>query len=109
MKKRLLSALLALALVFVLLPTTALAKVVKSDEDISIAGIDWKFESDSEVGYFYNGNFTTTEPSDSSLKLTKNSNTITVTVYGNVTVSDIKVHKNIDIGEKINLIITGGN
>lgn len=109
MKKRLLSALLALALVFVLLPTTALAKVVKSDEDISIAGIDWKFESDSEVGYFYNGNFTTTEPSDSYLKLTKNSNTITVTVYGNVTVSDIKVHKNIDIGEKINLIITGGN
>lgn len=109
MKKRLLSALLALALVFVLLPTTALAKVVKSDEDISIAGIDWKFESDSEVGYFYNGNFTTTEPSDSYLKLTKNSNTITVTVYGNVTISDIKVHKNIDIGEKINLIITGGN
>lgn len=109
MKKRLLSALLALALVFVLLPTTALAKVVTSDEDISIAGIDWKFESDSEVGYFYNGNFTTDEPNGSYLKLTKNSNTITVTVYGNVTVSDIKVHKNFDIGEKINLIITGGN
>lgn len=107
MKKRLLSALLALALVFVLLPTTALAKVVTSDEDISIAGIDWKFESDSEVGYFYNGNFTTDEPSGSYLKLTKNSNTITVTVYGNVTVSDIKVHKNFEIGEKINLIITG--
>ena len=109
MKKRLLSALLALALVFVLLPTTALAKVVTSDEDISIAGIDWKFGSDSEVGYFYNGNFTTDEPNGSYLKLTKNSNTITVTVYGNVTVSDIKVHKNFDIGEKINLIITGGN
>lgn len=107
MKKRLLSALLALALVFVLLPTTALAKVVTSDEDISIAGIDWKFGSDSEVGYFYNGNFTTDEPNGSYLKLTKNSNTITVTVYGNVTVSDIKVHKNFDIGEKINLIITG--
>ena len=109
MKKRLLSALLALALVFVLLPTTALAKVVPSNEDISIAGIDWKFESDSEVGYFYNGNFTTDEPNGSYLKLTKDSNTITVTVYGNVTVSDIKVHKNFDIGEKINLIITGGN
>lgn len=107
MKKRLLSALLALALVFVLLPTTALAKVVKSDEDISIAGIDWKFESDSEVGYFYNGNFTTTEPSGSYLKLTKNSNTITVTVYGNVTVSDIKVHNNFSTQDKINLIITG--
>lgn len=109
MKKRLLSALLALALVFVLLPTTALAKVVKSDEDISIAGIDWKFESDSEVGYFYNGNFTTTEPSGSYLKLTKNSNTITVTVYGNVTVSDISVHNNFSTQDKINLIITGGN
>lgn len=107
MKKRLLSALLALALVFVLLPTTALAKVVKSDEDISIAGIDWKFESDSEVGYFYNGNFTTTEPSGSYLKLTKNSNTITVTVYGNVTVSDISVHNNFSTQDKINLIITG--
>ena len=107
MKKRLLSALLALALVFVLLPTTALAKVVKRDEDISIAGIDWKFESDSEVGYFYNGNFTTTEPSGSYLKLTKNSNTITITVYGNVTVSDIKVHNNFSTQDKINLIITG--
>ena len=107
MKKRLLSALLALALVFVLLPTTALAEVVKSDEDISIAGIDWKFESDSEVGYFYNGNFTTTEPSGSYLKLTKNSNTITITVYGNVTVSDIKVHNNFSTQDKINLIITG--
>lgn len=107
MKKRLLSALLALALVFVLLPTTALAKVVKSDEDISIAGIDWKFESDSEVGYFYNGKFTTDEPNSSYLKLTKNSNTITITVYGNVTVSDISVHNNFSTQDKINLIITG--
>lgn len=107
MKKRLLSALLALALVFVLLPTTALAKVVKSDEDISIGGIDWKFESDSEVGYFYNGNFTTTEPSDSYLKLTKSSDTITVTVSGYVTVSDINVHNNFLTQDKINLIITG--
>lgn len=110
MKKRLLSALLALALVFVLLPTTALAKVVTSNEDISIAGIGWKFESDSEVGYFYNGNFTTDEPNGSYLKLTKSSDTITVTVYGNVTVSNIKVHKDfVDIGEKINLIIAGNN
>lgn len=39
MKKRLLSALLALALVFVLLPTTALAGVTTgSDYDISING-----------------------------------------------------------------------
>lgn len=110
MKKRLLSALLALALVFVLLPTTALAKVVTSNEDISIAGIGWKFESDGEVGYFYNGNFTTDEPNGSYLKLTKSSDTITVTVYGNVTVSNIKVHKDfVDIGEKINLIIAGNN
>lgn len=106
MKKRLLSALLALALVFVLLPTTALAGVAKgSDYDISINGTNYVF-SDSETCYF-KSSFTTTKPSDSYLELTKNSNTITVTVYGKVTVSNIKVHKDFDIGEKINLIITG--
>ena len=42
MKKRLLSALLALALVFVLLPTTALAGVTRgSDYDISINGTNY--------------------------------------------------------------------
>ena len=109
MKKRLLSALLALALVFVLLPTTALAGVTRgSDYDISINGTNYVF-SDSETCYFKN-NFTTTEPSGSYLKLTKSSDTITVTVYGNVTVSNIKVHKDfVDIGEKINLIIAGNN
>lgn len=53
MKKRLLSALLALALVFVLLPTTALAEVTTGkDYDISINGKGWKFEKDTPV-YFY--------------------------------------------------------
>ena len=48
MKKRLLSALLALALVFVLLPTTALAEVTTGkDYDISINGKGWKFEKDT--------------------------------------------------------------
>ena len=42
MKKRLLSALLALALVFVLLPTTALASSI--DPDITIAGTEYDFE-----------------------------------------------------------------
>lgn len=109
MKKRLLSALLALALVFVLLPTAALAGVAKgSDYDISINGTNYVF-SDSETCYF-KSSFTSTEPSSPYLKLTKSSDTITVTVYGNVTVSNIKVHKDfVDIGEKINLIIAGNN
>ena len=106
MKKRLLSALLALALVFVLLPTTALAGVAKgSDYDISINGTNYVF-SGSETCYFKN-NFTTTEPSGSYLKLTKSSDTITVTVSGYVTVSDINVHNNFSTQDKINLIITG--
>lgn len=106
MKKRLLSALLALALVFVLLPTTALAGVTTgSDYDISINGKKYVF-SDSETCYF-KSSFTTTEPSSPYLKLTKNSNTITVTVSGYVTVSDINVHNNFSTQDKINLIITG--
>lgn len=106
MKKRLLSALLALALVFVLLPTTALAGVTTgSDYDISINGTNYVF-SGSETCYFKN-NFTTTEPSSPYLKITKNSNTITVTVSGYVTVSDINVHNNFSTQDKIDLIITG--
>ena len=53
MKKRLLSALLALALVFVLLPTTALAEVTTGDDyDISINGKGWKFEKDTTSGAY---------------------------------------------------------
>lgn len=106
MKKRLLSALLALALVFVLLPTTALAEVTtESDYDISINGTNYVF-SDSETCYF-KSSFTSTEPSSPYLKLTKSSDTITVTVSGYVTVSDISVHNNFSTQDKINLIITG--
>ena len=106
MKKRLLSALLALALVFVLLPTTALAGVTTgSDYDISINGKKYVF-SDSETCYF-KSSFTTTEPSSPYLKLTKSSDTITVTVSGYVTVSDISVHNNSSTQDKINLIIKG--
>lgn len=106
MKKRLLSALLALALVFVLLPTTALAGVTtESDYDISINGTNYVF-SDSETCYF-KSSFTSTEPSSPYLKLTKSSDTITVTVSGYVTVSDISVHNNFSTQDKINLIITG--
>ena len=89
MKKRLLSALLALALVFVLLPTTALAEVTTGkDYDISINGKGWKFEKDTPV-YFYgydpsNYFFSTTADhqwtTNSNLMLTKEGNTVTITI-----------------------------
>ena len=89
MKKRLLSALLALALVFVLLPTTALAgETTGKDYDISINGKGWKFEKDTPV-YFYgydpsNYFFSTTEDhqwtTNSNLMLTKEGNTVTITI-----------------------------
>lgn len=89
MKKRLLSALLALALVFVLLPTTALAGVTTGkDYDISINGKGWKFEKDTPV-YFYgydpsNYFFSTTADhqwtTNSNLMLTKEGNTVTITI-----------------------------
>lgn len=94
MKKRLLSALLALALVFVLLPTTALAgETTGKDYDISINGKGYKFDSDGSSGYitaYYYGNspsnyFFSTEANDnwatnSNLKLTKEGNTVTITI-----------------------------
>lgn len=94
MKKRLLSALLALALVFVLLPTTALAgETTGKDYDISINGKGYKFDSDGSNGYitaYYYGYspsnyFFSTEPNDnwatnSNLKLTKEGNTVTITI-----------------------------
>lgn len=89
MKKRLLSALLALALVFVLLPTTALAgETTGKDYDISINGKGWKFEKDTPV-YFYgydpsNYFFSTTADhqwtTNSNLMLTKEGNTVTITI-----------------------------
>lgn len=89
MKKRLLSALLALALVFVLLPTTALAGVTTGkDYDISINGKGWKFEKNTPV-YFYgydpsNYFFSTTADhqwtTNSNLMLTKEGNTVTITI-----------------------------
>lgn len=94
MKKRLLSALLALALVFVLLPTTALAGVTtKSDYDISINGTGWKFDTDGSGAcipvYYYgsqpsNYSFKTDAndkwTTDSNLMLTKKGNTVTITI-----------------------------
>lgn len=94
MKKRLLSALLALALVFVLLPTTALAgETTGKDYDISINGKGYKFDSDGSNGYitaYYYGNspsnyFFSTKAdhqwtTDSNLKLTKEGNTVTITI-----------------------------
>ncbi len=96
MKKRLLSALLALALVFVLLPTTALAGVTtgKEDYDISINGKGWKFDkednSDAYIPVYFYGNdpsryFFSTEANDnwttnSNLMLTKEGNTVTITI-----------------------------
>lgn len=90
MKKRLLSALLALALVFVLLPTTALAEVTTgSDYDISINGKGWKFDTDDSGAYipvYYYANYSfNTDANDnwatnSNLKLTKEGNTVTITI-----------------------------
>ena len=87
MKKRLLSALLALALVFVLLPTTALAGVTRgSDYDISINGTNYVF-SDSETCYF-KSSFTSTAPSSPYLKLTKSSDTYKIDVSADVTITN---------------------
>lgn len=90
MKKRLLSALLALALVFVLLPTTALAgETTGSDYDISINGTGWKFETDDSgacipVYYYADYTFNTEEGygfrTNDNLMLTKEDNTVTITI-----------------------------
>ena len=91
MKKRLLSALLALALVFVLLPTTALAGETtgKEDYDISINGKGWKFERDNTSGayipvyYYHTGvfdNANNKNRTNDNLELTKKDNTVTITI-----------------------------
>lgn len=93
MKKRLLSALLALALVFVLLPTTALAGETtgKEDYDISINGKGWKFERDNTSGayipayYYHTNEFSADENyrklyTNDNLMLTKEDNTVTITI-----------------------------
>lgn len=89
MKKRLLSALLALALVFVLLPTTALAEVTTGkDYDISINGKGWKFEKDTfgayiPVYYYHTGvfdNANNQNRTNDNLELTKKDNTVTITI-----------------------------
>ena len=134
MKKRLLSALLALALVFVLLPTTALAEeTTGKDYDISINGKGYKFDSDGSNGYitaYYYGNsplnyFFSTKADEkwatnSNLKLTKEGNTVTITIRPrkaypyespNFTLKKESTEKNdvpcIEMGNDNNLVITG--
>lgn len=134
MKKRLLSALLALALVFVLLPTTALAgETTKSDYDISINGKGWKFDTDDSgacipvyyYGYSPSNYFFSTKANDnwatnSNLKLTKEGNTVTITIRPrkaypyespNFTLKKESTEKNdvpcIKMGNDNNLVITG--
>lgn len=98
MKKRLLSALLALALVFVLLPTTALAEVVSDyfDCDISILGNYWKFEKDSNNEYlpvYYKSEASSFEdstvaPENNYLEIRKTGEKeITITVHGDVNIT----------------------
>lgn len=98
MKKRLLSALLALALVFVLLPTTALAEVVRDyfDCDISILGNYWKFEKDSNNEYlpvYYRSEASSFEdstiaPENNYLEIRKTGEKeITITVHGDVNIT----------------------
>lgn len=134
MKKRLLSALLALALVFVLLPTTALAgETTGSDYDISINGTGWKFETDDSgaciPAYYYHTNeFSADENyrklyTNDNLMLTKEGNTVTITIrrgtshdHGNYspitfTLKKESTKKNdvpcIKMGNDNNLVITG--
>lgn len=135
MKKRLLSALLALALVFVLLPTTALAGVTTgSDYDISINGRGWKFEKDTTSGayipayYYHTNEFSADENyrnlyTNDNLMLTKEGNTVTITIrrgtshdHGNYspitfTLKKESTKKNdvpcIEMGNDNNLVITG--
>lgn len=105
MKKRLLSALLALALVFVLLPTTALAGEVTTNGDISIAGKGWNFKKSTsgyETVYYQvqsnNGVFSTSLdnktgcvwPTNPYLEITRTGNTITVIVHNSVIITTNK-------------------
>jgi len=123
MKKRLLSALLALALVFVLLPTTALAgETTYSDSEITISGKYWNFGKKGTSGeyapvYFRsNGTaFEESKPTGSNyLEIKKTGEKeITITVYGTVNLTEnesstnscISVNSN-GVNER-NLIITG--
>ena len=135
MKKRLLSALLALALVFVLLPTSALAEVTtENDYDISINGKGWKFERDNTSGayipayYYHTNEFSADENyrklyTNDNLVLTKEGNTVTITIrrgtshdHGNYspitfTLKKESTKKNdvpcIEMGNDNNLVITG--
>lgn len=123
MKKRLLSALLALALVFVLLPTTALAgETTYSDSEITISGKYWNFGNKGTSGeyapvYFRsNGTaFEESEPTGSNyLEIRKTSaNEITIKVHGTVDLTEDENSKNSCISvnsmhmNKRNLIITG--
>lgn len=126
MKKRLLSALLALALVFVLLPTTALAETPTQNADIYIAGTGWNFEKDGStyktvyyqiqssqgVGVFLNefgnefGKVWTTNP---YLEITRVGNDVTITVHGDMKISsnDSCIESAKSYSGDINLIITG--
>lgn len=123
MKKRLLSALLALALVFVLLPTAALAgETTYSDSEITISGKYWNFGKKGTSGeyapvYFRsNGTaFEESKPTGSNyLEIKKTGEKeITITVYGTVNLTEnesstnscISVNSN-GVNER-NLIITG--
>lgn len=133
MKKRLLSALLALALVFVLLPTTALAGDVTTNGDISIAGKGWNFKKSTsgyETVYYQvqsnNGVFSTSLdnktgcvwPTNPYLEITRTGNTITVIVHNKVTITTnkgtnnaakecIEVNKSDNQITTLNLVIKG--
>lgn len=123
MKKRLLSALLALALVFVLLPTTALAgETTYSGSEITISGKYWNFGNKDTSGkyapvYFQsNGTaFEESEPTGSNyLEIKKTGEKeITITVHGTVKLTEDKNSTNSCISvnssgmNKRNLIITG--
>ena len=124
MKKRLLSALLALALVFVLLPTTALAETPAQNADIYIAGTGWNFEKDgstyqtvyyqiqSNAGVFlteFGNEFGKVWRTDPYLEITRVGNDVTITVHGDMKISsnDSCIESAKSYSDAINLIITG--
>ena len=130
MKKRLMSILLTLCMLITMLPTTAWAAdqegPVTVNGDISIEGKGWNFKKDGSpykpVYYNFQGNFIEDLEkwgSNPYLELTREGNTITVTVHGNVSLSTEKDTSKNDQGKEcigvnksfssyeLNLIITG--
>ena len=127
MKKRLMSILLTLCMLITMLPTTAWAEETTQDADIYIAGKGWKFEKNDDSTYkavYYSANGQFMEDignwrTNAHLMLTKEGNTITITVKAGTspyqytvdvanTNNDKDIRYGIEVGARnTNLVITG--